>query len=92
MAGRAAMTSIDAVLSDIRSVRLHENPAGVGAPDGETSAIGGVGRKGADANGNLSEPMYTRIDEQLAGKNESAMATLKGEQHVGYGVGRTFGK
>jgi hypothetical protein len=86
MPGRAALTGIDAAKADIASVRMNETPAGVGGT-GEYSAIGGAGRKGADGDGSLSEPMYTRIDAE---HSSEGMAT-KGEQGVGYGVGKTFG-
>jgi len=87
MPGRAALTGIDAAKADIRSIQMDETPAGAGDMVGEYSAIGGAGRKGADAHGSLSEPMYTRIDAEYSSEG---MAT-KGEQGVGYGVGKTFG-
>lgn len=85
MAGRAALLSIAQAKSDIHSVKMHENPSGVGGTD--TSAIGGAGRMGADADGSLMDPHWRKPHEALGRPEGNAK---KGEQHPGYGVGETF--
>jgi len=89
MPGRAALTDIAGARSDIRSIQQTGNPAGAGDATGEYSAIGGQGRQGSDAYGNLMDPAFTRIDAQLVGRMDEGLAT-KGMQGNGYGVGRTF--
>jgi hypothetical protein len=87
MPGRAALTDIAGVKSDIMSIQKGENPAGAGklvAGGMEaTSKIGGEGRMGGDAYGSLTDPMYTRIDaEVVSGGATGAMAT-KGQAGIG---------
>ena len=82
MPGRAALTDIAGVLSDIKSIQMTGNPAGAADLQGEYSAIGNDGRMGSDAYGNLTDPMYTRIDAQIVGSTRPGLATV-GEQGVG---------
>lgn len=84
MPGRAALTSVDAAMSDIRSTRKGEHNAGISGSD--TSEIGGAGRKG----GPMTDPPYTRIDAQVMGKAMNGMAT-GGVTGYDAGFGRTFG-
>jgi hypothetical protein len=89
MPGRAALTDVAGVKADIKSIQMGEAPSGAGDMTGEYSPIGGEGRKGADAYGSLAEAPRTRIDAEIVGHDQSGMAK-KGEQGMGYGVGRTF--
>lgn len=85
MSGRSANESISAAKATIKSLRMGD--AGVGGPESDTSMIGGEARKGADANGNLSEAPYHRIDAEHSPEGSAS----KGEMGVGYGVGKKFG-
>jgi hypothetical protein len=85
MAGRSANESVSAAKATIKS--LYEGVAGVGGSESETSMIGGEGRKGSDAYGELTHPMMTRIDQHW----EESGDAKKGQMGVGYGVGRQWG-
>jgi hypothetical protein len=82
MPGRAALTNIEAVRSDIRSIQMTGNPSGAGDSMGEYSEIGNDGRKGSDAYGSLTDPTYLRVDAEILGKPRAGLAT-SGEQGIG---------
>lgn len=88
MAGSAFVGGVKGVKSDISSVRGETNGSGVGGSD--NSSIG-EGRKGADAMGTLSDPMYTRIDTEVVHKPMNGTAN-GGTTGYGSGYGRTFGR
>lgn len=81
MPGRGSLLDISAVRSEIRSIQMTGNPAGVGDQMGEYSPIGNDGRMGSDAYGTLEDPTFTRIDAELVGQ-QGHMAT-KGQQMIG---------
>lgn len=87
MPGRAALSGTSDAMSDIRGTRKGENTAGISGSD--TSKLGLMGRAGGDANGQLVDPPYTRIDAEVVGKRMNG--TADGAQ-MGYdsGSGRTF--
>jgi len=78
------MTSISAVKSDMNSIKAGGTS---GVSGSENSEIGGMARKGADANGNLSEPAYRKPHEAMPMSGGNATS---GQQGNGYGVGKNF--
>lgn len=85
MSGRSANESISAAKATIKSLRM--GVAGVGGSEEDTSKIGGTARMGADANGNLSEAPYKRIDSEHTSEGSATKGDMGGP---GYGSGRTF--
>jgi hypothetical protein len=87
MAGRAANQSLESVRSDVRSVRASNwNSTGIAGSD--VSEIGGDGRKGADAKGQLSMPPTKRVDERFMHASDGKAMT--GEQGQGGGHGKSM--
>lgn len=87
MPGRAALTSVEGAMSDIRGTRKGENAAGISGTD--TSEIGGAGRKGADGNGRLEMAPHHNICDEVVGKPMNGTAT-GGTTGYDSGFGRTF--
>lgn len=86
MPGRGAFLTHEEAKSQASAVRTHENDTGVSGTD--TSAIGGMGRKGASGHGSLDEPVFIDVAAALKGGG-SGMATT-GETGYDSGAGRTF--
>lgn len=84
MPGRAALTNTGGVLSDMRSIKTGNN---TGVSGSDQSEIGGEGRKGGDANGQLTAAPECRIDHKFkeSGGHGMAQGGLYPE-----GKGRTF--
>jgi hypothetical protein len=88
MPGRAALSGTSDAMADIRATRKGENTAGISGSD--TSKLGLMGRMGGDANGQLVDPAYTRIDAEVVHKGMNGTAD-GGQMGFESGSGRTFG-
>lgn len=87
MAGQAAKSGIESVRRDINSIKASDwNDTGIGGSD--VSPIGGDGRKGCDARGNMSlAPVKNIADEFMSRMGGKA---LEGEQGQSGGHGKTL--
>lgn len=87
MAGRSATQGLESVRRDVASVKASDwNDTGISGSD--NSPIGGDGRKGGDAKGELKLPACKRIDDEWAAKQGGN--ALTGEQGQGVGHGKTM--
>ncbi len=82
MPGRAGMTSISAVKSDMNSIKAGGTS---GVSGSEVSAIGGAGRNGADGEGNLNAPTYRKPNEAMPMTGGNATAGETGMNSGGAG-------